>query len=258
MAVHRQFIGALPCRGMRLVRVKAMGTLYQRASEVALYGKSQSSLPAIQSKQKKVMSHRQNRPFGINEKLRTVFGSRGDMTLSEYQKELRNSYYGGGIGAIVSGLVWATAAYVAEKSGIKTGFITLFFGGMLIFPVSLVVVSSVLRQPGPSKGNPGGRMVVETLPGMLLGLFLAFLFLEINPQMVFPIAALAVGAHYFSFRSAYGDFTYWVLGGAMMAIGYVGLIGMLADFPLSVAALIAITEIVFGLLITARSLAEQK
>lgn len=175
------------------------------------------------------------------------------MTLEEYQADLRRSYVGGGVGAVVSGIVWAVAAFVEASAGVGAGFTALFFGGMLIFVVSTAICRVVFRRAGTAKGNPGGMLVVETLPGMFLGLFAAFLFIESRPELVFPIAAIGVGAHYFPFRTAYGDFLYWVLGGAMMAVGAVAITGF-ATIPFGTAAAIAAVEIVFGIVLVARNL----
>jgi hypothetical protein len=174
------------------------------------------------------------------------------MTLDDFQAELRQSYVGGGPGAIVSGIVWALAAIVTARTDIATGFATLFIGGMLIFPLGTAICRYLFKRKRPDTANPGGRIVIETLPAMFVGLFIAYLFIDINPAFVFPIAAMAVGAHYFSFRTAYGDSTYWILGGLMTAIGAMGVFGNLT-LPIGTAALIAFIEIVFGLWLTFRS-----
>jgi len=58
-------------------------------------------------------------------------------------------------------------------------------------------------------------------------LFAAWLLLPHRSDWAFSVAAIAVGAHYFGFRAAYGDWTYWVLGAAMCLVGtasiYLGL-----------------------------------
>ena len=139
--------------------------------------------------------------------------------LTAMQADLRRAYLGGGVGAIVSGLVWLVAALVAQQAGLRTGYLALFIGGMLIYPVSTLFERHVLRVPAEAKGNPGGPLVMETLPAMLGGLLFAFLLIDLRPDWVFAVAAFVVGAHYFPFRTAYGDRTYWVLGGVVAALG---------------------------------------
>lgn len=177
-------------------------------------------------------------------------------TLQEFQADLRHSYVGGGVGAIVSGVVWAVAALISAQQGIAAGFAALFLGGMLIFPLGTLICRTVFRRKTTHPDNPGGRIVVETLPGMFVGLFIAYLFVGIDPDRVFPIAAMAVGAHYFNFRTAYGDATYWVLGGSMMAVGTVEVLGV-AQIPFGTAVVVAFLEVAFGLVLTIRSLSEQ-
>jgi hypothetical protein len=139
------------------------------------------------------------------------------------QLELRQAYMRGGPGAIVSGVVWMIAGIVASTSGVPIGFAVLFFGGMLIFPIASVIVRNLLHCKPVSKKNPGGLTVIETIFPMIGGLLAAWLILPYRPDFVFPIAAIAVGAHYFGFRTAYGDWTNWGLGGLMCLIGLVAI-----------------------------------
>ena len=66
------------------------------------------------------------------------------MIVEEYQADLRRAYVNGGPGAIISGIVWLAAGMTAKlNTDIATGFYVLFFGGMLIFPIS-----KLLHAPG--------------------------------------------------------------------------------------------------------------
>ena len=178
-----------------------------------------------------------------------------DMTLEHFQADLRRSYVGGGPGAIVSGIVWALAAILTARYGLSMGFSALFLGGMFIFPLGTLICRLAFKQSGPDSANPGGRVVIETLPAMFLGLFIAYLFIDIDPELVFPIAAMAVGTHYFSFRTAYGDVIYWILGGLMTAVGALVTFSSVT-LPIDTAVMIAILEIIFGLILTVRSLSK--
>ena len=179
------------------------------------------------------------------------------MDLAYFQADLRQSYVGGGPGAVFSGVIWALAAVLTARSGVPTGFATLFVGGMFIFPVGAAICRVVFRRAGPDKANPGGRVVIETLPAMFFGLGIAYLFIDLNPDMVFPIAAMAVGTRYFVFRTAYGDVAYWILGGLMTAAGALAVFSNIT-LPLGTATMIAILEIGFGLFLTVRSLSPAK
>lgn len=167
------------------------------------------------------------------------------MKLEDYQAELRHSYVRGGPGAIVSGFVWLAAGLTATYSNLSNGFLLLFFAGMFIFPISKVVLKLFFRRPGESKSNPGGVIVIETVFPMIGGLFAAWLLMPHRPEFVFPIAAIAVGAHYFGFRTAYGDWTYWVFAAILCLIGSLSIV---LGTPSSnwVPYMVAAVEFIFG------------
>jgi hypothetical protein len=175
------------------------------------------------------------------------------MEIQTAQAELRSAYLLGGPGAVVSGIVWLLAGLAASFHGVAIGFAVLFFGGMLIFPISAALVRFLFRRPAVTPGNPGGTTVVETVFPMIAGLLAAWLILPHRPEFVFPLAAIAVGAHYFGFRTAYGAWIYWVLGAVMCAVGLVAIF-VIRTAPDTVAFVIAGIEVAFGLAFTALSL----
>ena len=167
------------------------------------------------------------------------------MEIAAAQLELRRTYLRGGPGAVVSGIVWLVSGTVATANGVPLGFAVLFFGGMLIFPVASLIVRSIFRREKLSQGNPGGLTVIETIFPMLGGLLAAWLLIPYRPDLAFPICAIAVGAHYFGFRTAYGDWTNWILGGTMCAVGIAAIFYGLPA-PGTVPYVIAAIEIAFG------------
>ncbi|MEL7496688.1 MAG: hypothetical protein AAFN77_03715 [Planctomycetota bacterium] len=167
------------------------------------------------------------------------------MKLEEHQSELRHTYVGGGPGAIVSGVIWLAAGATALATTTNNGFYLLFFAGMFIFPISKLVLSTIYRRPPESKDNPGGLIVIETVFPMIGGFFAALLLLPTRPEVVFPVSAIAVGAHYFGFRTAYGDWTYWLFGSVLCLIGVVSIMfGMPTDNLVPIV--VAVVEIAFG------------
>ncbi len=174
------------------------------------------------------------------------------MTLAEAQYDIRRAYVGGGPGAFVSALVWLAAGLVERSQGTATAFTILFFGGMLIFPGAKIVETLFFRRPDVHKDNKLGLVALESTIAMIGGLGAAWLFLRSDPALVFPVAAVAVGTHYFAFRSVYGDATYWVLAAAMTAIGVVGVV--LPDaVPGGTIFAIAAVEAVFAVILTVRA-----
>lgn len=176
------------------------------------------------------------------------------MTTNEAQADLRRSFLNGGPGAIISGLVWLAAGSVWLQGGLTAGFVTLFFGGFLIYPLSVLACRFGFRRPATMKGNPGGVLVMETLPCMIGGLALAWLLIPSHPGWVFAIAAFAVGAHYFPFRTAYGHVLFLVLAAALCAAGVVAILYGVLTAPGVLAFTVAGIEIVFGLVLTMQAL----
>jgi hypothetical protein len=179
------------------------------------------------------------------------------MTLAEAQQDIRRSFVGGGPGVVVSGLVWLAAALVSEKAGIDTAFAALFLGGMLIFPLSVAIVRGVFRRAAPAKGAALTNVALESTIAMIAGLAGAYLLLAHDPRLVMPIAAMAVGTHYFAFATLYGDRLYWLLGALITAVGAVAIWGPI-EIPYGPILAVAAIELAFGGLLTVKALAERQ
>lgn len=167
------------------------------------------------------------------------------MTFEETQADLRRSYAGGAPGVFVSGLVWLAAAITAESAGNIAGFGVLFFGGMLIFPVSVLLSRFVLGRRATTPGNPLATVAFQSTITMIGGLFVAYIVLRSAPDFALPAAAVVVGTRYAVFAGVYGSALYYVLGGLMAAVGVVGVIGP-QILPVAPAFLAAIAEFVFA------------
>ena len=152
---------------------------------------------------------------------------------------------------MISGLVWLAAMYIQHSQGIRAGFVVLFFGGMLIFPLTRLVCRAMFRRENESRNNPFGLTVLESTIAMIGGLFAAWLFLADKPVFVFPLAAIAVGTHYFVFKTVYGDKLFWLLAAVITAIGFGDI--FVAEMRGSTALLVALTEVFFGLVLTVRA-----
>jgi len=175
------------------------------------------------------------------------------MIVTEAQADLRRAYVGGGPGAFVSGLLWFAAAWVEADHGIRAAFITLFFGGMLIYPLGLAASRLLFRRTGESPDNPMGPLALESTIAMIGCLLAAWLILPFDAALVFPIAAVAVGTHYFVFKTAYGDRTYWLLAALLTGLGLVAIFDV-ATPPGGLIVAFGFVEIVFGILLTVRAL----
>ena len=174
------------------------------------------------------------------------------MIITKAQQDNRRAFVGGGPGVLISGVLWLIASIVLKLRGTGPAFAFLFFGGMLIFPLSQFVSRSLFRRAAASEGNPLGRVALESTISMIGGLFVAWLFLPSRPAYVFPVAAIAVGTHYAAFSTVYGDTRYWALAGLVTAVGVFDILGYVR-LPGGPALAVGVLEIVFGLLLTARN-----
>ena len=179
------------------------------------------------------------------------------MDIKAAQADSRSAFVGGGPGVVVSGLVWLAAAAVLQHQGLKPAFATLFFGGMLIVPVATFLERQVFRRPPPSKDNALAAIGFQTVFAMIGCLIAAYLLLPHAPEFVFPVAAIAIGTRYFTFATLYGNNLFFVLGGVIASIGAASIFGPIG-VPGGAALAVAITEVVFGVLLTTMSLRPAK
>ena len=173
------------------------------------------------------------------------------MNIVDDQRDVQRAYVGGGVGVLVSGLVWLVTAAVLYRTDISTAFTTLFFGGFFIFPLAELVSRKVADRAPITKGNALSSLALESTIAMIAMLMAAFLIMPYRPDAVFPLAAIAVGTHYLAFKTLYGDRTFWVLGAAITVAGslalFTGVVG-----SLTVTLLVAAVEILVGTLLLLR------
>jgi hypothetical protein len=169
------------------------------------------------------------------------------MTMSAAQADMRHGYLGGAAGVFASGIAWLVAGIVALAVSPRGAVAALFFGGMLIHPVSILFAKLAGRPGKHTPGNPMARLALESTIWMLLAIPIA-LYLALDwPQYFFLAMLLTIGGRYLTFATLYGNRIYWLLG-ALLALSTMALIAVKAS-----AALAAFTgatiEIVFALLI---------
>jgi hypothetical protein len=174
---------------------------------------------------------------------------RNNITTSEAQREIRQAYVNGGPGAFVSSLIWLAAAIVERSSGVASAFTALFFGGFLIFPLSMLLSRVIFRRPGESADNPLRLIALESTIAMVGGLLCAWLFVRLQPAFTFPAAAIAVGTHYFPFKTLYGDKRYWLFGALLTAIGMIE-IAARGTLPGGPILAFAVVEFLFAIWLT--------
>jgi hypothetical protein len=126
--------------------------------------------------------------------------------LARAQADVRRIYSGGWGGPAVSALVWLAAALVADASDVPTGAAVLFIAGaVLIFPVNLLLNRAMSGQADLPAGHPMRGLAIQTAATMSVVLLSLWLVSPTMPAAFFPLAMVAVGAHYFPFAHLYGE-----------------------------------------------------
>lgn len=119
--------------------------------------------------------------------------------------------------------------------------------------MNIVEAQRDMRRTPELPDNRIGRAVLESTIAMLGGLLPAYLFLKFEPAFVFPLAAIAVGTHYFAFRTAYGDIRFWILGAVIAGLGLIGIFAP-AALPFGMIFLVALAEFICAAILTYRNI----
>lgn len=155
-------------------------------------------------------------------------------SFEQAQADMRAGYQCGAPGVAVSGAVWLVAAAVAVMVSPATAVLALLVGGALIHPLGMLLAKLTGGRGAHTPGNPLAGLAGEGTVWMLAGIVLAFGLQLWKLEWFFPAMLLVIGGRYLTFRTLYGLRTYWLLGGALCALG-LGLVATGA--PAAVAAL---------------------
>ena len=141
------------------------------------------------------------------------------MLVQDAQREMRSVFAGGAIGQFVSGTIWLISAVLGTFVSTNAGVLSLFFGGMLIFPLTQLALKLSGRPVRVSKENPVyelGRQVALVGP---LGLPAIYMAIQADINWFYPAFLIVMGAHYLPFTFMYGTKLYLILAALMVAGG---------------------------------------
>jgi len=129
--------------------------------------------------------------------------------------------------------------------------LTLFFGGMFIHPLAMLLSKVLKRSGNHDPKNPLGKLALESTIILFVGLFLAFYVAKLQVEWFYPIMLMIIGVRYLIFNTIYGMKVYWFLGALLMFFGMLCIV-LNANFVIG-AFIGGITEILFALVIFAQS-----
>ncbi|MDZ4089753.1 MAG: hypothetical protein U1D68_00900 [Arthrobacter sp.] len=148
------------------------------------------------------------------------------MSIAEAQCDVRRVYAGGFYGQLVSGAVWLMAAGAATWFSPPAGVGILFFGGMLIFPLTTLVIRLSGRPSSLPAGHPMAGLAMQIAFTVPIGFVVVVTMLGGHSELFFPASMVIVGAHYLPFVFLYGMRLFAVLSAAMVVAGVLLLYGL--------------------------------
>ncbi len=143
------------------------------------------------------------------------------MSIAEAQRDMRSAYYGGAPGMFISAAVWSTAGVVSLLASPERAIWTLFIGGVLIHPISVLLTKVLGRSGKHSPENPFGSLALATTFWLLLSLPLVYAVSRIRIEWFFPAMLFVIGGRYLTFSTLFGNRVYWACGAALVLAGYV-------------------------------------
>jgi len=167
--------------------------------------------------------------------------------IQDAQDDMRDGYHSGAPGVLASSLAWSAAAASVVLLSPQQAVWVLFFGGMFIFPVGVVIGKILGGRASHSKGNPLASLATANTVWMLLCFPLAFAAQMQMIEWFFPAVLLIIGGRYLTFAVMYGMKIYWVLGFALAGVGMAT--GYLAVAPIVSAAAGAGIELVLAIVL---------
>lgn len=157
---------------------------------------------------------------------------------------MREAYAGGGPGMFASALAWLAAGLVAVQVSPERAVLALFAGGMLIFPVGVLLTRALGYRGQHTHGNPLGTLALETTVWLVLSMPIAYVVSLYRVDLFFPAMLLVIGGRYATFATIYGARVFWVCGGALVAAAYA--LAMLKAAPVTGAFAGAAIEAAFA------------
>ncbi len=176
--------------------------------------------------------------------------SASPLSLHAAQHDMRQAYYGGAPGMMVSAFVWLIAALVAWRVSPNHAVWALFIGGMLIHPLSLAVLRVMGRSASHTPGNALATLALASTFWMILCLPLAYVVSTVRLAWFFPAMMMIIGGRYLTFATMFGERAYWACGGALALAAY-AVVSLRANVVTGAAVGSAI-EAVFAVIIALR------
>ena len=141
------------------------------------------------------------------------------MEVKEAQREVRTVYLGGFAGQLVSGLVWLASAAAGTWVSRRLAIEVLVLGGVLIFPLTQLVLRAMGRPASLGPANPLRALAIQVAFTVPLGIPVALAATGYRVAWFYPAFMVIVGAHYLPFVFLYGMWPFAVLCALLVGSG---------------------------------------
>lgn len=141
------------------------------------------------------------------------------MLIKDAQREMRVVFLGGSIGQAVSGFLWLISAALGTWVSTRSALLTLVAGGMLIFPLTQLILKLTGHPTSLSKKNTLSQLAVQVAFVVPLCLPLIGVIASYNVNYFYPSFMIVVGVHYLPFIFLYGNWQFGLLGGLLIGGG---------------------------------------
>lgn len=146
------------------------------------------------------------------------------------QQEIREAFYDGAPGVLVSGLVWCTAAAVGYARAVDQGIWTLLIGGVFIHPLSVMLAKLLGRSGAPPKGNGLVAVAGASTVWLIVCCAMSYGLSLLSKVLFFPAMMATIGARYLIFATLYNRAAFAVGGMVLLLAGMAALFFGLAPF----------------------------
>jgi hypothetical protein len=141
------------------------------------------------------------------------------MEIKQAQKDVRDTFLGGFAGQLVSALLWLISAAACTWKSFAMGEVILVFGGVLIFPLTQLLLRAMGHAHSLPKGHPMNALGIQVAFTLPLTLPLVLAIATLHPAWFYPALMITLGAHYLPFIFMYGMGQFGVLSGLLITGG---------------------------------------
>ncbi len=168
-----------------------------------------------------------------------------NLSLTEaHQYEMRDAYYDGAPGILVSGIVWSATALVHTRLGMQQAVWTLLIGGALIHPIGTLVTKALGRPARTDSANALNQLAAASTVWLILNCAMAFGLFLLKPTLFFPSMMATIGSRYLILATVFGRSVFWVLGLCLLVAAVLSF--YLSVAPAATAALGGVIEMVLA------------